>query len=70
MMEYNTIILGAGISGISCAIYLKRGGLNVLVIEEKEEEPKVVDNKPKKEDKQPLSQTATLAQAIEKIKQF
>ena len=37
---------------------------------EKEEEPKAVDNKPKKEVKQTLSQTATLAQAIEKIKQL
>lgn len=33
MMEYNTIILGAGISGISCAIYLKRAGINVLLVE-------------------------------------
>ena len=33
MVEYNTIILGAGISGISCAIYLKRAGISTLIIE-------------------------------------
>lgn len=33
MVEYNTIILGAGISGISCAIYLKRAGINTLIVE-------------------------------------
>lgn len=33
MIKYDTIILGAGISGISCAIYLKRAGINVLIIE-------------------------------------
>ena len=33
MVEYNTIILGSGISGMSCAIYLKRAGLSTLVIE-------------------------------------
>jgi len=30
---YNSIIIGMGISGVSCAIYLKRAGLNVLVLE-------------------------------------
>lgn len=33
MIEYNTIILGAGISGISCAIYLKRAGIKTLIVE-------------------------------------
>ena len=33
MEEYKTIILGAGISGISCAIYLKRAGIEPLIIE-------------------------------------
>lgn len=33
MVEYNTIILGAGISGISCAIYLKRAGISTLIVE-------------------------------------
>ena len=33
MVEYNTIVLGAGISGISCAIYLKRAGIKTLLLE-------------------------------------
>lgn len=33
MDKYNTIILGAGISGISCAIYLKRAGISTLIVE-------------------------------------
>lgn len=33
MEEYNTIIIGSGISGMSCAIYLKRAGLSTLIIE-------------------------------------
>lgn len=33
MGEYKAIVLGAGISGISCAIYLKRAGISTLVIE-------------------------------------
>lgn len=33
MIEYNTIIIGAGISGISCAIYLKRAGIRTLIVE-------------------------------------
>lgn len=33
MIDYNTIVLGAGISGISCAIYLKRAGIKVLLVE-------------------------------------
>ena len=33
MEEYKVIIIGAGISGISCAIYLKRAGISTLLIE-------------------------------------
>ena len=33
MKEYNVIILGAGISGISCSIYLERAGIKTLLIE-------------------------------------
>lgn len=33
MEEYKVIILGAGISGITCAIYLKRAGIEPLIIE-------------------------------------
>lgn len=33
MEEYDVIILGSGISGMSCAIYLKRAGFNILIIE-------------------------------------
>ena len=33
MKEYDVIVIGAGISGVSCSIYLKRAGLNVLIIE-------------------------------------
>ena len=34
MEERDAIIVGSGIAGMTCAIYLKRGGLNPLVIEE------------------------------------
>lgn len=33
LKEYKVIILGAGISGISCAIYLERAGIDTLIIE-------------------------------------
>lgn len=32
--HYDIVIIGSGIAGMTCAIYLKRGGLNPLVIEE------------------------------------
>ncbi len=32
-MTYDAIIIGMGIAGISAAIYAKRGGLNVLILE-------------------------------------
>lgn len=32
-MEYNTIIIGAGISGITAAIYLKRANIDVCILE-------------------------------------
>ena len=32
-MNYNTIIIGAGISGMTTAIYLKRAGIDVCIIE-------------------------------------
>lgn len=32
--HYNTIVIGSGIAGMTAAIYLKRSGLDVLIIEE------------------------------------
>lgn len=32
--KYDVIIIGSGIAGMTCSIYLKRGGLNVLIVEE------------------------------------
>ena len=32
--KYDAIIIGSGIAGMTAAIYLKRGGLNTLIIEE------------------------------------
>lgn len=34
MEEKDVIVIGSGMAGMTCAIYLKRGGLNPLVIEE------------------------------------
>ena len=34
IQKYDTIIIGSGIAGMTAAIYLKRGGLNPLIIEE------------------------------------
>lgn len=34
MKERDVIVIGSGIAGMTCAIYLKRGGLNPLIIEE------------------------------------
>lgn len=34
MEKYDVIIIGSGIAGMTAAIYLKRGGLNPLIIEE------------------------------------
>ena len=34
MKERDVIVIGSGMAGMTCAIYLKRGGLNPLVIEE------------------------------------
>ena len=33
MEEYNTVIIGSGIAGMTAAIYLKRAGINTLIIE-------------------------------------
>lgn len=33
MEEYKVIILGSGIAGMSCAIYLKRAGIDCLIVE-------------------------------------
>ena len=33
IQKYDTIIIGSGIAGMTAAIYLKRGGLNPLIIE-------------------------------------
>ena len=32
--NYDVIIIGSGIAGMTAGIYLKRGGLNTLIIEE------------------------------------
>ena len=32
--NHDVIIIGSGIAGMTAAIYLKRGGLNPLIIEE------------------------------------
>ena len=32
--KYDVIIIGSGIAGMTAGIYLKRGGLNPLIIEE------------------------------------
>ena len=32
--KYDVIIIGSGIAGMTCGIYLKRAGLNILIIEE------------------------------------
>jgi len=32
--KYDVVVIGAGIAGMTAAIYLKRGGLDVLIIEE------------------------------------
>ena len=31
--QYHTIIIGAGVAGMTAALYLKRAGINVLLIE-------------------------------------
>ena len=33
MEEHKVVILGSGIAGMTAGIYLKRGGLDVLVVE-------------------------------------
>lgn len=33
MIEYDVVVIGSGIAGMTASIYLKRGGLNTLVIE-------------------------------------
>jgi thioredoxin reductase (NADPH) len=33
-MQYDCVIVGSGIAGMTCAIYLKRANLNVLIIEQ------------------------------------
>lgn len=33
MDKYNTIIIGSGVAGMTAALYLKRAGINILVIE-------------------------------------
>ena len=33
MEEYNTVIIGSGIAGMTAAIYLRRAGINTLIIE-------------------------------------
>ena len=33
MQKYKAVIIGSGIAGMTCAIYLKRGGIDPLIIE-------------------------------------
>lgn len=35
-MKYDCVVIGAGIAGVTASIYLKRAGLNILLIEKKE----------------------------------
>ena len=33
MQKYDVVIIGSGVSGMTAGIYLKRGGINTLIIE-------------------------------------